>query len=73
MPSSDCCSGLQHSVFPVFCVCRKAGEVTHSIHVEVVWFVIKLSLVNPAFVAVVDVPNQERHVNGENNEPRCKH
>ena len=73
MPNPHCCGGLKHSVFSVLFVIRKAGEIPHSIHVYIVWFVIELSLVNPAFVAVIDVPYQERHVNGENNEPCREH
>jgi len=68
-----CCSKLKHSVISAVFGFRKSGEISHSIHIEVIWLVFKLSLVPSAFMAVVDVPNQERHVNAENDEAYRKH
>lgn len=72
-PNFSCCSRLMHSVISLVFGFRKSGEISHSIHIEVIWLVFKLSLVNSAFVAVVDVPNQESHVNAENDESCHKH
>ena len=62
--------GVQLSAFFVI---GKPGEIPHPIHIQVVWFVIVLFLVRSSVVAVVDVPNQKRHINGENNEPGGEH